>query len=49
MTGTVSHERIVQNPDELAFLLDTHAASSSAYGQLLKLAEPVKKSNGPGS
>ena len=40
MSQAVSRERIVQNPDELESLLDAHAASSSAYGQLLNRADP---------
>ncbi len=36
-------ERVVVNPDELESLLDAHAESSSAYGQLLKRGEPPSR------
>jgi len=36
-------ERVVLNPDELESLLDAHAESSSAYGQLLKRGEPPSR------
>ena len=36
-------ERVVAHPDELESLLDAHAESSSAYGQLLKRGEPPSR------